>query len=110
MANSVHQDMATMRADLDSLRDELGQLTKAAADIVADTARTQKARMNGIGADVAETAGSLLDGLKARGRAGVAAVERQIEDRPMTSLLVAFGGSVLIGGVSWLILKLVNRH
>jgi ElaB/YqjD/DUF883 family membrane-anchored ribosome-binding protein len=37
-----------------------------------------------------------------RGREGVAAVEHQIEERPLLSMLVAFGIGVLIG-------KLINR-
>jgi ElaB/YqjD/DUF883 family membrane-anchored ribosome-binding protein len=55
---------------------------------------------------VTERAGEVWDGAtneaSRRGRAGVAALEQRIEERPFISVLVAFVIGVLIG-------KLINR-
>lgn len=93
---TLEDEMAKIRADLSQLRDDVSQLTRALGNSISDVARNQKARVRSMVGDARAGAESLIDDLEERGRAGVAAVEHQIEERPLTSILVAFGVGVLI--------------
>lgn len=93
---NLEEEMAKLRADLGRLRDDVGALTRALGSTVASAARSQGARVRTMVDDARSGAESILEDLEERGRAGVAAVEHQIEERPLTSILVAFGVGVLI--------------
>ena len=71
--------------------------------------RREKARLSEAVESVEEDAESLFDGVKARGRAGIAAVERQFDERPITSVLVALGAGVVIAGASWMVTRMMDR-
>ncbi|HET8726998.1 MAG TPA: hypothetical protein VFO41_05755 [Alphaproteobacteria bacterium] len=96
-ARNIEQEFDTLRADLDILRADIVSLTKALGENVKDVAREQELRARA----AVRGAGTKLDEarLQARlkAREGATALEEQIEERPLTSVLVAFGLGLLLG-------------
>lgn len=82
---NIEKDIDALRSDFAALQSDLQALTRT----LARRARTA----------AADTADDLL----ARGRDGVAAVEGQVAERPLASLLIAFGAGVALG-------KLLDRR
>lgn len=82
----AEQDTQNLRNEVSQLRDDLKSVTETVRDIAAD--RTEQAR-----ASLREGAGA------ARERAVRAekAVEHQIEERPLASVLVVFIGGLITG-------------
>lgn len=97
--NAYEKEIASIKADLGALRDDMGRLTKTISDSVAAEARTRSARLR----DTAESAREEIERLAAeareRGEEGMATVGRQIEERPFTSVLVAFAVGFVIGKI-----------
>jgi hypothetical protein len=69
---SLDQEFDALRKDLDSLKSTLARKGMAAVDSAVSTARSSSEQ-------------------------GMAAIEHQIVDRPLTSVLIAFAAGVLIG-------------
>jgi ElaB/YqjD/DUF883 family membrane-anchored ribosome-binding protein len=69
---SLDQEFDALRKDLDSLKSTLARKGMKAVDTAVSSARSQ-------------------------GEQGLAALESQIVDRPLTSVLIAFAAGVLIG-------------
>ncbi len=72
-------DVQALRADLGRLKDDLRSMGGSLADDARNRARSAK-----------DAAADKLDG-------SVGAVQNQIEDRPFTSVLIAFGVGMLLG-------------
>lgn len=90
---------ASDTADLDKVKEDLAALRKdlsALADAYKENARGQAA-------GVAARARSGAEQVGAKAREGVSVVSHQIEERPLTSALVAFAAGLAIG-------KLLDRR
>jgi ElaB/YqjD/DUF883 family membrane-anchored ribosome-binding protein len=72
--------------EFDVLKNDLGTLKEDVATIAKLLARKGSAQFN-----------EAVDNGKARVQAGVGVLEEQITERPLTSLLVAFGIGILLG-------------
>lgn len=82
---NIEKDIDALRSDFASLQSDLQTLTKT----LARRAKTA----------AADTADDLL----AKGRDGVAVVEEHVAERPLASMLIAFGAGVALG-------KLLDRR
>lgn len=80
------KDYATLRDDVDALRKDLANLTEKMRGMSGE--RFESAR-----AQAREAAQRVRD----RGQAAVDEVGHRIEERPLTSVAVAFGVGMLIG-------------
>jgi len=103
---NLEEEFDTLEADLDTLRKDISSLVRSFGDAATDEVKTRGRRARAAVGHVTDRAGEVWDDAtneaSRRGRQGVAALEQRIEERPFTSVLVAFGIGVLIG-------KLINR-
>ena len=76
---TVEKELDALRADFDRLRHDIAGIAKA------------------IGRNGAKAVDDLTDTAVERGRDGVAAIERQISERPMATVMVAFSAGMLLG-------------
>ncbi len=83
-APDLEKDLAALRADFARVKDDIGRITQA------------------LGQRVGAKVDGAVEEAAVMGRAGIDTVEAKIHERPLTSMLVAFGIGILIG-------KLVDR-
>lgn len=103
---NLEEELDMLRAGLDTLRNDISSLVGSFGDAATDEVKTRGRRARTAVGRVTDRASEVWDDAtneaSRRGREGVAAVEQQIEERPLISVLVAFVIGVLIG-------KLINR-
>lgn len=85
MAN-VDEEVAKLRKDMDQLRDDIGALTSSLKEMGVQKGRAAMARAKRTG-----------DSLREEAEAWRARADREIEERPFTSVLMSFGIGFLIG-------------
>ncbi len=89
-ARNVEGEFDTLKDDLGKLRADVSNLSSALKDVTSDTVREQveiiRARIDSIAVDA-----------KLQGRASLDDLTGRIEERPLASVLIAFGVGVLIG-------------
>lgn len=83
-APELEKDLAALRADFARVKSDIARITQA------------------LGQRVGEKVDGAVEEAAVMSRAGIDTVEAKIHERPLTSMLVAFGIGVLIG-------KLVDR-
>lgn len=83
-APDLEKDLAALRADFTRIKEDISRITQA------------------LGQRAAEKVDGAVEEAAVLGRAGIDTVEAKIHERPLTSILVAFGIGILIG-------KLVDR-
>ncbi|WP_449220016.1 DUF883 family protein [Tistrella mobilis] len=100
---AVDTEMETLKADLAALKADLAKVTRQAgrtagigAEELGDKANEEISRLK-------TEVDRLMQLASERGRGAVAAAEHKIEERPLTSVLVAFGVGLVIG-------KLIDRR
>jgi ElaB/YqjD/DUF883 family membrane-anchored ribosome-binding protein len=107
MANAekdFQDDLAAIRADISVLTDTVGKLAseavKAQAAFTKDAKKTAK-RVGGLGEEMwAETQQLGSDTAEAAGdaaQAGMATLERQIKQNPVSAVLIALGIGFIVG-------------
>jgi ElaB/YqjD/DUF883 family membrane-anchored ribosome-binding protein len=97
---NLEEEFDTLKTGLDTLRKDISSLVNSFGDTATDEVKTRGRRARTAVGRVTDRAGEVWDDAaneaSRRGRAGVAAVEQQIEERPFISLLLAFGVGLLI--------------
>lgn len=95
-ASKTDQELDAIKEHIDALRAELGMLTKHIKGLSsASLERAQSAgalKIEELGADLERAA----EALRAQGQQSVAQVESTIREKPLFSLLAAFGAGMLI--------------
>jgi ElaB/YqjD/DUF883 family membrane-anchored ribosome-binding protein len=95
-ATKADEELDAIKEHVEALRTELAMLTKHVRGLSsAALARAQSAgalKIEELGADLERAA----DALRRQGQASIAQVEDTIKERPLLSLLAAFGAGVLI--------------
>jgi ElaB/YqjD/DUF883 family membrane-anchored ribosome-binding protein len=103
---NLEAEFDMLKADLDTLRKDVSSLVGSFGDAATDEVKSRGRRARAAVGRVTDRAGEAWDDATSeasrRGREGVAALEQQIDERPLTSVLVAFGIGVVIG-------KLIGR-
>lgn len=84
---------ASDSADLDKVKEDLAALRKDIAALTETYKDTARAEVEGLAARARAGA----DQVSAKAREGVSAVSGQIEERPLTSALVAFAAGLALG-------------
>lgn len=95
--NSYKQEMEAVKTDLAQLREDVGSLTQALKDATA-------ARASEVGDDArqrmqaaADNISARYDDMRVRGEQAVEPMTREIQERPLTSVLTAFGVGFIVG-------------
>ncbi len=86
MAEELHKEFEALKADLAKLREDVSELAGAVRQSGADKGRAAYARAQQAGERAWESAAE-----------AERAAERQIAERPMVSVLTAFGVGFLVG-------------
>jgi len=91
-AGTYDDEIKALKEDLAGLRKDMQALVKTVSDDARSRGRetVNKARAE---------AGRYADEALSRGRDGMAAIESHIEERPFTSVLMAFGIGLVIGKI-----------
>lgn len=92
MATNTEQDISQLKDDMAKLKADLASIASTLKKEAGDRARHGYDRVREAGEHAADYA-----------RSGAHAVEHQIEERPLVSVLSAFGIGFVIG-------KLLDRH
>ena len=99
---NVEQEFDALKSDFGKLSSDFVRLTEAMRDLTSDGAQDYVAKLRSVMSQTNEDAAAAATALGARGREGVAAVEHQVRERPLISILVCFGVGLVIG-------KLIDR-
>jgi ElaB/YqjD/DUF883 family membrane-anchored ribosome-binding protein len=83
---AVDEELTKLRKDMDQLRSDIGSLTEAFRELGVEKGREAMARARRAGASVRGDAEALRD-----------RADREIEERPFTSVLMSFGIGFLVG-------------
>jgi ElaB/YqjD/DUF883 family membrane-anchored ribosome-binding protein len=84
--DTVVDDLGTLKRDIGRLVD---QMKTGAVDGASEAAQNLLNQLN-------ERASDIYDNLSDQGERSVKAISRQVEERPITSLLVAFGVGMIV--------------
>ena len=84
--DTVVDDLGTLKRDIGRLMD---QMKTGAVDGASEAAQNLLNQLN-------ERASDIYDNLSDQGERSVKAISRQVEERPITSLLVAFGVGMIV--------------
>jgi ElaB/YqjD/DUF883 family membrane-anchored ribosome-binding protein len=103
---NLEEEFDALKAGLDTLRKDIGARIDSFGDAATDEVRTRGRRARAALGRVTDRAGEVWDDATTeasrRGREGAAALEQRIEERPVISVLMAFGIGLMIG-------RLINR-
>lgn len=97
------QDVQALRADIEALRNDVSAVTKSLSDLARHRAGDFKNAAWSRAEHVRDDLGEVVDDLTGRGRRQVDRLEQEVADRPLVSLLTAFGIGLLLG-------KLLDRR
>ena len=104
MAESeLSREMETLRADLAKLRADFAGVTDALKEAGQKKAETAREGLADLLKSLRDELGGVLDQARDKGKRSVETVGHQIEERPLASLLTAFG-------VGFILAKLLDRR
>ena len=82
--HAVAEDLAALKRDFAALMNQMSQLKSTAAKGASDAAESTLG-------EISDRVDHLYDSVVAQGERSVKAIGRQVEERPVMSLLIAFG-------------------
>jgi ElaB/YqjD/DUF883 family membrane-anchored ribosome-binding protein len=89
-------DSETLKQDMAELRASLDRLSKDVASISQSLAQELKSRATGKADDLRDRARAVADDVSAKGKESAEALEKTVRERPLQSLLIAFGAGLLL--------------
>jgi ElaB/YqjD/DUF883 family membrane-anchored ribosome-binding protein len=89
-SHDIDGDLGAVKDDLAKLRADIVQLSTALKEITSQTVHERLSTLQG-------EFGRMTDDAKARGRKQMDELAGQIEEQPLTSVLIAFGVGLLVG-------------
>ena len=93
--HAVAEDLAALKRDFATLMNQMSQMRSGAFKVAGDAAESTLG-------EISDRADRLYDSLVAQGERSVKAIGRQVEERPVMSLLIAFG-------VGFIVSRLLSR-
>lgn len=97
------QDVAALRADIEALRSDVSAVTKSLSDLARNRADGLKNAARSHAEHWRDEIGDTVEDWTGRGRRQVDRIEQEVQERPIVSLLTAFGLGLLLG-------KLLDRR
>jgi ElaB/YqjD/DUF883 family membrane-anchored ribosome-binding protein len=98
--NSVRTEFDSLRTDFTQMRGDLAGLTKAIAEMTAQGATDRLADVKQAGKTAQHQLNKAVNGADSLCHSGVAALEQQVNERPLAIMALAFGIGLLIGKVA----------
>jgi len=95
----LNKEMETLRDDMAKLRTDLSAIADTLKDVGRGRVDEAKASLSSLAESLKEELRKGLEGARDRSKKSVETVEQQIEQRPLLSLLAAFGFGVLLGKI-----------
>ncbi len=89
---NLESEFDTVKTDLAKLREDISKLSNALRDVTSETVHDQVAQLRGRFDTIAGDA-------KQHGRQALDDLTDRIEERPLASILIAFGVGVLFGRI-----------
>lgn len=96
MSESPKDDLSVLREDFNKLREDVGKLTETLKQLGLDRAHGAQERLNERIGEAREKLRDRVDNAEQRGRAYYDQLENSVGERPLTSLLTAFGVGFVI--------------
>jgi ElaB/YqjD/DUF883 family membrane-anchored ribosome-binding protein len=96
-SRNLEAELDTLKGEFDRLRKEVGTFGETALEGIQKGSRRVRAAAGRAVDATSEGLSDAADEVERRGRKGLLAVEHQIEERPVISVLLAFGLGVLFG-------------
>lgn len=90
------KDLGTLKEDIARLREDLASVKSTLATLGKRSAAQAKAAGSAKVDELQDEIERIMDDLQLRGRDTLAGVEKTVHERPLTSLLAAFGLGFLI--------------
>lgn len=97
MAAEREPDLEALRQDVARLREDLGKLTESARETARDRAESLRSRLEGNAHHLRHEAERVYGEGRQRGQYAAEYLEKTIGERPVTSLLTAFGLGLVLG-------------
>jgi ElaB/YqjD/DUF883 family membrane-anchored ribosome-binding protein len=91
------KEMESLKSDLSQLREDVGNLTVALKEAGAARASEMSDEARQRMQAAASNLSARYDDMRVRGEQAVEPVTREIQERPLTSVLTAFGVGFIIG-------------
>jgi ElaB/YqjD/DUF883 family membrane-anchored ribosome-binding protein len=101
-ARNVEQEFDALKSDFGRLSSDLVNLTEAMRGLIGGDAQDTIAKVRTVMGQAGESVEATAAALGARGRKGIACLEHQVRERPLTSILVCLGVGLVLG-------KLIDR-
>lgn len=98
--NNVRTEFESLRADFTQMRGDLANLTKAIGEVTSQEATNRLSELKQTGKTAQRQLHKAVEGADSLCHSGVAAIEQQINDRPLAIMALAFGVGLLIGKVA----------
>lgn len=93
----LRAEIETLKEDLAKLRNDLSAIPATGRDIAEDSVAAARESLQQETEKLAARLRSAADEAESQGRELVDDVGRTVKERPMTSLLIAFGGGLILG-------------
>jgi len=98
MANRDYgSEIDAIKGDLNTLKDDVQKLVQSVGNDQWESGREALERLQKTSEEARAEVNRLAREAGVRGREGISSVENQIEERPFTSVLAAFGVGILLG-------------
>jgi len=97
MAEKMNSDVDALRDDLNALRSDLAQLAQHVRTLTSDSAAEAKANAGARLDDLGRRIEEAVADLQQQGERSSAMLRQNVQDRPLVSVLTAFGIGLLLG-------------
>ena len=94
---NVEDEFDILKSDFGKLSSDLGRLTEAVQSLVGQDVQACKVKLQGVMGQVGDGVEEAVSAIGVRGKAGAHCVARQMQDHPVTSLLVCLGLGLAVG-------------
>lgn len=94
------KELEALRADLGRLKTDLADIAEAVKESARGQAEAASAEIGDLLKVLEQGLKDAFDSIKEKGESSVETVGRQVEQRPLLSLLIAFGAGLLFGRIS----------
>jgi ElaB/YqjD/DUF883 family membrane-anchored ribosome-binding protein len=98
--NELQDELAQLRKDLDGVRGDLAKLAKTSGSAAESGVQAARERLEAETEELLERLRGAASSAGEKGRSVMEGVEREVGEKPITSLLTAFGVGAVVGWIA----------